>query len=841
MLVTLLAMSRLLAVLSIFVGLALLLVLGWRWLAPANLDAPQQPAADSSTAAGSAPGANARAATDTVAIASRSEVTAQAARQRRVRIVDETGAPVANAEVAFDVARVDDPIALQAAGRDVEAEMSQAPRFRSAPDGMVVLPTDAEIAFLIARAGERFGCDVVDFGDRLVDVHDVRIAPDRTLAIVVVDPRGKPCPGIPVVVFYEDEAAHLEGRTPWLVLPRTDEAGRVAFWHAQTLDLWNPTDPTVELRADVTGDYSETVRIRLAERAPEVIRLVCPEHGGIRVRAWFAAGVPSQVDFDPSLSEIVQGKELGCSALTAAGSTRAEVLLHPVASHRQWKITAHGFGERRCDGPADRSEVVIDLFANGTHRVITGLLVQPDRLPCASMSITVFVNGILQHEDHTDATGRFHLATSPDWTEITLRAEELHASARVALPSSRDTASIADLGVVRLASASLLAAGRVVDATTKQPLRTKLWALPSSSPNSPAPDSPTTYSAIDGSFELWGPAEDDIVVIARTSGYATSTRPVKCGSRDVVLAMQSERQLRATVLVDPGITVDGAGVRVRSGDKRVRWNRSQSRPGQLTCLFTLPASEGLVLEVAGAEDMPALRQVPKSEWTRDDDLWCATVDLRNALAMTQVTVRRSDTDGETSGSLFVRPLGGSTSWGSLSLAPRLVFAAPKGTVMDAIVRPDSGMCVRATLQPGENTIDVPPPSRVRIEVAGMPPEAAADALALHVCRLVRREPLLDELVAAGLDVDRAEVRPWPRSAADLEAMETEDFRRLPGEDSFKFSLRRRGSYVAVPFVVANANQIAFLDAAVALEITTPGAVVEARIRFDPEKVRAALR
>ena len=101
--------------------------------------------------------------------------------------------------------------------------------------------------------------------------------------------------------------------------------------------------------------------------------------------------------------------------------------------------------------------------------------------------------------------------------------------------------------------------------------------------------------------------------------------------------------------------------------------------------------------------------------------------------------------------------------------------------------------------------------------------------------------MLDELVAAGLDVDRAEVRPWPRTAADLDAMATEDFRRLPGEDSFKFSLRRRGSYVAVPFVVANDNQVAFLDAAVAIEITTPGAVVEAKVRLDPERVRAALR
>jgi hypothetical protein len=215
--------------------------------------------------------------------------------------------------------------------------------------------------------------------------------------------------------------------------------------------------------------------------------------------------------------------------------------------------------------------------------------------------------------------------------------------------------------------------------------------------------------------------------------------------------------------------------------------------------------------------------------------------------MARVTIRSTDADGVNSGSLYVRPLDSSTTWAELPLAPRMAFAAPKGTVMDAIVRPDFGMCLRATLQLGENTIDVPPPSVAPIEVTGMPADVAQYALGVQVCRLVRREPLLDELVAAGLDVDPGAVQHWPRSAADLEAMESTDFRsRVLEEEAFSFFLPRRGSYVAVPVLVASdylaaKNDIALVDAAVALEITTPGAVVAATIRLDPEKVRAALR
>ena len=73
-------------------------------------------------------------------------------------------------------------------------------------------------------------------------------------------------------------------------------------------------------------------------------------------------------------------------------------------------------------------------------------------------------------------------------------------------------------------------------------------------------------------------------------------------------------------------------------------------------------------------------------------------------------------------------------------------------------------------------------------------------------------------------------------------MEREDFRQREGEEGwFRFSLRRRGSYVAVPFLVANGRSIDLVDAAVPLEITTPGAVVEAAIRLDPDQVRTALR
>jgi hypothetical protein len=171
----------------------------------------------------------------------------------------------------------------------------------------------------------------------------------------------------------------------------------------------------------------------------------------------------------------------------------------------------------------------------------------------------------------------------------------------------------------------------------------------------------------------------------------------------------------------------------------------------------------------------------------------------------------------------------------------MAFAAAPGAVFDAIVRPAGGACVRATLHTGENTVEVPAPATAQIEVTGLPPDVPRGSITVQVYWLVRREPLLDELVAGGVEgLDPGAIRDWPRSAADLQQVDEEDciWKEL-GEGPIRLPLRRRGSYVAVPYVGPKGKRVPLVDAATAIEITTPGAVVDATIRLDPEKVRAA--
>src|SRR5678809_955796 len=86
-----------------------------------------------------------------------------------VRIVDERGAPVAEAEVTFDVSAelVDDSRWLPF---DVEQRLANAVRVRSGDDGVARLASDALRARVIARHGERFGQGVVEFADPWCDL-----------------------------------------------------------------------------------------------------------------------------------------------------------------------------------------------------------------------------------------------------------------------------------------------------------------------------------------------------------------------------------------------------------------------------------------------------------------------------------------------------------------------------------------------------------------------------------------------------------------------------------------------------------------------------------------------
>jgi len=811
---------------------ALLLVIGWRTFAPSDFSAPPGNAApDASTAASASFDGSAPPVTEPGMTVARSDA-APRGPQRRARIVDENGAPVANAEVAFDVSE-ELCEAWQPQPFDFELRLAAAPRYTSATDGIVVLPTDTAVAFVIARAGDRFGHRVIAFDSRLFEVPLLTIALDRNLRIAVVGPRGELRPDVPVMVVFQHEQGLVGEGTDTRWLPRTDANGVTMLWHAQTLPFWNRADPALDLQAMVLGASPRPVHVRLADPVADSIVLECPDHGGVRVRAWSAPGIPNHAWEMPQIGE-TDALELPLEMLMP-GASPASWCVFPVALGKSWFVGSLHFEQVGVAGPVQHAqEVLVDLTQ--VPRDWTAQLLRPDGQPCASQFIELGEGFRLSFE--TDAQG--HGAFDYGGDSLSFYAPRLHAVARVSLPTQRDPTGPTDLGVIRLESQHVLATGRVIDAATGQPLRAMLrkrrlteadddwfWG---------------EQAGAEGQFELYGEAQGRIELEAMLAGFTTTKLEIAVGTRDIVMAMLPARLLRATVLVDAAIAVDALDVRMRQGDEPKIWRTARIEQSRFHAVFELPPGEDLVLEIAGADDLPSLRSVPLSEWTRENGAFAATVDLRGVLANVLVTIRRADAGDDANGSLYVRPTGSTAPWVEMQLRGRLAFAAPKATTLDAIVRPDGGACVRATLRPGENTIEVPLPSSAQVELTGMPPGVARTAIAVQVYRLVRRDPLLGELVAAGLDtIDQGEVHDWPRTAADLERMAGEDLWAVFGAGPVRFELRSHGSYVAVPYVVAGNRRVPLLDAAVGIEITTPGAVVEATIRLDPEKVRAALR
>ena len=810
-------------------ALALLVGIGWWVFSPANLGTPPVHDAAVATTTNAAPGGaspNATAASG----AARSDATPPHTPERRVRIRDETGEPVANAEVAFDLAED-----LCEPGRlcmsDVEARLAAARHYRSASDGTVVLPTEAVVAFVLARAGERFGCGRLEFSGLFDAAPELVVAPDRTLHIAVVGPDATPRRDVPVEVTYQRWQGLTDELPSTELLPRTDADGLTTLWHAQTLPFWDRTDPAVGLRALVLGAPTPRVSVRLGPPVPARIELACPDHGGIRVRAWVGAGAKNRLEVDPTIGE-AGSDSTSVHWLPMPDASAAEWCLFPVALGRRWSVGPEELQLVEVVGPTrSGEEVAVDLRANARDSV-TVLLLQPDGRPCAAQQILVTSDHLpWASSATTDANGRLDFCVSD--TTFSFTAPTLRARAEVRAPAAEAGDGPKDLGIVTLKSPPELPssiAGYVVDAVTGCPLQASLsygsrksgWRFASSS--------------ADGAFVLETTSSADIH--ASCADYASSQIQATAGTQDLVIAMQPLRTLRATVLVDPHIAIAGLGVWLRNGEDRRRGIACVER-GRLRMYVELPDAESLELEVA-VEGLPPVRRVPMREWVTAERGFTTTLDLRDALANVLVTVRKGDPQAR-GGSLNMRPSSGSAPWSRIALASRIAFAVPNGTTLDAIVEPNWGMCIRTTLQPGENTIDVPDPSVVVLDVTGLPPDAPRHMVGVQICRLSRAEPLLDALVGDGVEeLDDGAAAAMPRTAEELENM-ANSFRENFREGPLRLELPRRGSYVAVPGVEGPGGRVPLFDAAVRLEITTPGQVLGATIHLDPEKVRAALR
>ena len=118
-------------------------------------------------------------------------------------------------------------------------------------------------------------------------------------------------------------------------------------------------------------------------------------------------------------------------------------------------------------------------------------------------------------------------------------------------------------------------------------------------------------------------------------------------------------------------------------------------------------------------------------------------------------------------------------------------------------------------------------------VVGAP---ASWQIRVFAVRLARREPALDEILP---QADLA----WPATVAEVKRL-IRSHRcdaAMIAAGSTLLELPECGSYIVVPVWRNPGGEVPLLDAALLVEVAVPGSTLEATIRIDPERARAAPR
>jgi len=796
------------------------------WGAPNRVFAPRG-RGEVTPAVASGPTAKTDAAAAEVVAAEREPlVPAEPALSQLVRVVDEHGAPVADAEVVFTATR----LVGTAPQDDIEAELADLPRYHSGSDGLVVLPTAAGRLLVCARKDSRFGVCRVDPGV-LEPVPEVVLEADRNLHLRVVGPDGAPRAGVPVALRFQSGET-LSSTATTEERRNADDAGLVTVWHAQTLPFWDRNRRVLEVSAFVFGTGSPIVRVSLHEAVPARIDVPCPARGALLVRARLANGEPCHWRIGGEVQCVDPATRANADWL-AWHANAGEGLVGPLVLGRRWKLSSSGFTSTTCDGPtADGEQVSVDLvLAEGT-RLATIVLLWPDGSPAARAEVTFGRWGTAT----AGVDGRIWFPVAEAGRQECFRTYAPDTILRVDMPDDAGGGHL-DLGVRRLLPVEqlVLVRGSVVDAATGRGVAVAL-AVGTSRGGAEW----IAMSDWDGTFvvEDQGAPEAVVRIVVDDRDYERTEVTVPGGARDVRLELRRLPRVVATVLVDDDVMLSTLSCFVNRGGRAVHVSTGYERAGCLRICCVLSAWEGAAatdtaFEVWGAWALPPPWRVPFGDWRPVDGGYLVNLDLRGQLQNVLVT---SQLAGAAAGlrCLFVRG-DDSGKWVDIASGARPGFVAPAGAAYDAIAVPEHAFPVRARLAAGENVLDLPPPATIAVRAEGWPDDVRGTVC---LCQLTWAEPLLDELAAAG--VLDAEQRPRSPETESQWFSPRSDVARPIGAD-MAFSVVCRGRYRLVPWVAHEDGARPLLDAAVDVEVTTPGQRLDVPLRVDADRVRAAGR
>ncbi|MEQ1631171.1 MAG: sigma-70 family RNA polymerase sigma factor, partial [Planctomycetota bacterium] len=627
-----------------------------------------------------------------------------------VRVVDHaSGLPVAGARVLvvpheLDMSRAPAEL-VELAQSDRDAFLHRvSPFLETDENGMVRVATHVEEPTgVVASKGSAWG---EGFARGTQSFLEVRLRPDRTLRVRVVDASGRAAPLLPVEL-----RTRRGGDTIHMSIGTTDSDGLVTLSHVQTRSSDEPIEHCVVAR--FTGGESDPVGFDPTDPPREVI-VALPATGTVRVRLIDAGGraLDAQHFADPTVSLKVR------DALTSPEPTPGVSTLHAeiarlgsggeaVFTHVSLGKYLEARGSRFLRSPlaagptSEHPNHVLELREPNDLVILTGRLVNETGEPERDFDFALPSSAgrpISPGRGRTDADGRFRLALArtvagPE-LELSLRALQPGIATTpgcqfTVRPASTGTNELGDLVVSPL---PLLVRGRVFvtgKATVRMHVERRVGETWEQVFGIEPAWTPDREFVLHGSF-----SEPTPLRLCISAQGLPPTAPVEfeAGTSGLEIVLQRGGSATATMLLDAGLSLEGTMARMHriegsaSAFPGVPATLEAESNGRLRARWRgLPAGH-YRLQVAGADESDVVHVVEdlvigEGECT---DARLLDIDLRGRVR--GIDVRVLDADGveihDRDACVIVR--GGDERWRAWSLVDGSV-RIPCGRPVDLLV------------------------------------------------------------------------------------------------------------------------------------------------------------
>ena len=520
----------------------------------------------------------------------------------RVRVVDGGGeTPVIGAAVSVvDLASLRRELALRGAGFDsiegLRLRELLALRETTGADGCAGFSLPPQGLMVEARSGALWAFGVVNEMPRNSCV-TLRLGPDRSLSVKVVDDAGKPVGGVPVVLRGHDP---LRDRSTWKWTDTAASTGIATFLHFQRR-LEQGSGWHVTFAFPVRGEPSVPVDVDTPAEPPVVLRL--PETGSLRIVTRAPDGEPVRLSDTRLRVDALEGEPGGerlwpdgpWSWPEFDGYGEALVPWIGLGLHVKVSLTRGDVELAQCSraGPSRAGEEVLcELEWRG--RWVAGRFVLQDGQAWPAGKVQSYLSispspdrYLPSHDLPIDDDGRFRLLVElacPSNGTRTLQFSGPHpgglGDVLALVPLQQEIpAEGSDLGDVLLDHGERIVSGRVVD-LAGHPVAGATFSLRSRARVRDGEMWPTVRmsgtqrTAADGEFTLYLPLGEtlpsyDLRLTTRAERFVDDAdRELRRGERGVEVVLSTAGALAGSLVFDEGLGPDDVRVWIRDPARR---------------------------------------------------------------------------------------------------------------------------------------------------------------------------------------------------------------------------------------------------------------------------------